>query len=474
MSRVITAPGQQASLWTAALDNHEPHEPTDLLELGSGDRLVVAVPHPDDESLAVGGLLQRLHSTGVQIVLVLATAGEAAYGASGDPALALGRIRIREFREAIAALGLDPVEVHQLDLPDGRLVEYEAALLEAFTRTLSAQPPGARGRTAVLAPWIRDPHPDHQAVGRAAGAAARRAGSVRWSYPVWMRHVLHPEDPEIPWPDLRRVALRSAERKRKGAAMGMYVSQLYGPTPEIGPVLPPYVVEHFTDGHELLIRPAPDDDEVGAHFEALYEGNADPWQVGSSWYEQRKRSILLACLPRLRYRRAWEPGCSLGHLTAELAQRCDRLVSSDISPRAVAVARELVGADNVTIDVAQTPVQVPDLDTGSCDLVVLSEFLYYLPDRARAATIELAAKLLEPGGHVVVAHWRGHPADAHCSGEQANADVVAALGSNPVHHVDEHFVLDVAAAGDLDVGSRAAEHGDRTDRVAPADAAERT
>jgi len=473
MSRVITAPGQRASLWTAALDALEPHEPTDLLELGSGDRLVVAVPHPDDETLAVGGLLQRLHSTGVQIVLILATAGEAAYGESGDRALALGRIRLREFREAIAALGLDPVEVHQLDLPDGRLDEYEAALLEAFTGTLSVQPPGARGRTAVLAPWTKDPHPDHQAVGRAAGAAARHAGSVRWSYPVWMRHVLHPEDPEIPWPDLRRVALCSAERMRKLAAIGLYPSQLKGPTVETGPVLPPYVVAHFTDGHELLIRPAPDDDEVGAHFEALYEGSADPWQVGSSWYEQRKRSILLASLPRLRYRSAWEPGCSLGHLTAELAQRCDRLLSSDISPRAVAGARHLVAADNVTIDVAQTPVQVPELGSGSCDLVVLSEFLYYLPDRARAATIELAGELLAPGGHVVVAHWRGHPADAHCSGEQANAEVVAAFGSSLVHHVDEHFVLDVAAAGDLDVEPRAAEHGDRADRVAPADGAER-
>lgn len=444
MSRVITAPGLPAAVWTAALAPHEAYEPSELLELGPGDRLVVAVPHPDDETLALGGILQRLRGAGVHVVLVLVTAGEAAYGQTGEVAAALGRIRIKEFHQAVGVLGLDPLEVHQLDLPDGMLDRHEAAVLEALIRTLTVDPLRAGGRRAVLAPWILDPHPDHQAVGRAAGIAARRVGSMRWSYPVWMRHGLRPDDPSIPWPDLRRVALSPTERERKRAAIETYVSQLDDPSPDVGPVLPPYVVEHFTDGHELLIRPAPSGDEVGTHFQALYEGSADPWQVGTSWYERRKRAVLLASLPREHYTCIWEPGCSLGHLSAELVLRCDRLVSSDISARAVLRARELIAAQHVTIEVAQTPAQAPDLEPGSCDLVVLSEFLYYLPEQARTATIQLAATLLAPGGHLVVAHWRGHPADAHCSGEQANAEVVTALGGSLAHHVDEHFVLDVA------------------------------
>ena len=444
MSRVVTAPGHRASTWTRALESLGAHEPADLLDLGSGDRLVVAVPHPDDETLAVGGTLQRLHIAGVRIVMVLVTAGEASYGDTGEPAAALGRIRIREFHEAMSALGLDGVEVHRLDLPDGMLADHEPAMAQALTEALCVDPIQGGGRVAVLAPWTKDPHPDHRAVGRAAGVAARRAGAVRWSYPVWMRHGLSPADPEIPWPEIRRVALGPTERESKRAAIEIYASQLDGLTPEIGPVLPPYVVEHFTDGHEMLIRPAPGDDEVGVHFEALYEGNADPWQAGPSWYERRKRSVLLASLPSERYRCAWEPGCSLGHLTAELSRRCDRLTASDISPRAIAGARHLVASEHVRIDVAQTPVQPPDLAPGSCDLVVLSEFLYYLPARTRAATIELAVKLLSPGGHLVTAHWRDHPADAHCSGEQANAEVVAALGSSLVHHLDEHFILDIS------------------------------
>lgn len=443
MTRVITAPGHPAPPWTSALEPLAAHEPAQLLELTSGDRLIVAVPHPDDETLAVGGILARLHGIGVHVVVVLMTAGEAAYGQSGEPAAALGRIRVREFHEAIGALGLESAELHVLDLPDGQLDEHESQMRTALSDLLRAEPLRTRRQTAVLAPWTRDPHPDHRAVGRAAGVAARRAGKLRWSYPVWMRHGLPPDDPEVPWPHIRRVSLDADERERKRAAIELYASQLDAPSPDVGAVLPPYVIEHFSDGNELLIRPAPGEDEAEAHFDALYEGNADPWQVGTSWYERRKRAILLASLPRRDYTCAWEPGAATGHLSAELAPRCARLVASDVSPRAIASARELVAGDRVSFAVAQTPAQPPDLEPGSCDLVVLSEFLYYLPDHARARTIELAGELLQPGGHLVVAHWRGHPADAHCSGEQANAEAAAALGQVLVHHMDEAFVLDI-------------------------------
>jgi hypothetical protein len=39
-----------------------------------------------------------------------------------------------------------------------------------------------------------------------------------------------------------------------------------------------------------------------AHFQQLYEQADDPWQVRQRWYEQRKRSLLLASLPAPRYR----------------------------------------------------------------------------------------------------------------------------------------------------------------------------
>jgi hypothetical protein len=62
-------------------------------------------------------------------------------------------------------------------------------------------------------------------------------------------------------------------------------------------------------------------------FEAIYAADPDPWQVESSWYERPKLAVLLACLPRERYRTGWEPGCGIGVATAALAHRVDRLVS---------------------------------------------------------------------------------------------------------------------------------------------------
>jgi hypothetical protein len=72
-----------------------------------------------------------------------------------------------------------------------------------------------------------------------------------------------------------------------------------------------------------------------AYFEQMYSGNVDPWEFESSGYEQRKYAVTVACLPRVRYRSAYEPGCSVGVLTELLASRCDRLLCSDIIPTAL-------------------------------------------------------------------------------------------------------------------------------------------
>ena len=77
--------------------------------------------HPDDESLACGGTLARLSDAGARVVLVCASSGQA--GSISDPALVpngdLGRVRVRELRDAAAVLGV--AEVIVLDHRDGDL-----------------------------------------------------------------------------------------------------------------------------------------------------------------------------------------------------------------------------------------------------------------------------------------------------------------------------------------------------------------
>ena len=42
----------------------------------------------------------------------------------------------------------------------------------------------------------------------------------------------------------------------------------------------------------------------------FYSKSPDPWGFRTSWYEQRKREIVVASLPRRRFGSCWELGCS--------------------------------------------------------------------------------------------------------------------------------------------------------------------
>ncbi|WP_336493121.1 SAM-dependent methyltransferase, partial [Methylobacterium nigriterrae] len=80
-------------------------------------------------------------------------------------------------------------------------------------------------------------------------------------------------------------------------------------------------LEHFRDWREVVSVSS-----VGDHFDELHTRSDDPWSVRTRWYERRKRAITMASLPRKRFTRALEIGCSIGELSAELADRCDRLL----------------------------------------------------------------------------------------------------------------------------------------------------
>jgi hypothetical protein len=51
------------------------------------------------------------------------------------------------------------------------------------------------------------------------------------------------------------------------------------------------------------------------YFDRMYADSQDPWDFAGRWYEQRKRALTMASLPRARFRRAFEPGCSIGQLS---------------------------------------------------------------------------------------------------------------------------------------------------------------
>ncbi|HEY3605029.1 MAG TPA: SAM-dependent methyltransferase [Sporichthyaceae bacterium] len=181
------------------------------------------------------------------------------------------------------------------------------------------------------------------------------------------------------------------------------------------------------------------------YFQRMYRADADPWGFRTRWYEQRKYALTLASLPRPRYGAAFEPGCSIGVLTAQLADRCDHLLAMDPVPGALEAARQTTGF-GVETRIGAIPADWP---TGSFDLIVLSEVGYYLEPRELPALATRIVGSLRPGGDLVAVHWRPNVADYPSTGDQVHA----ALADRPelarlVRHRESDFVLEVFRNGD--------------------------
>lgn len=160
-------------------------------------------------------------------------------------------------------------------------------------------------------------------------------------------------------------------------------------------------------------------------FEQKYAAEADPWAFATSRYERERYQTIVRALGGRRYKRAFEPGCSIGILTRDLADLCDRVEAIDISSSAVARAQErCFGLDNVKIAQGKLPDAVPP---GSFDLIVLSEIGYYF---APEALLEIACQLmarLTIKGVLLAVHWLGQSPDHQLTGDEVHT----LLGSIP-------------------------------------------
>jgi SAM-dependent methyltransferase len=195
----------------------------------------------------------------------------------------------------------------------------------------------------------------------------------------------------------------------------------------------------------------------GSYFDGLYAAADDPWSLRSRWYEQRKYAVTTAVLPRARYADALEVGCSVGELTAALADRCDRLVAWDVSATAVERARaRTAGLPGVRIEQRA----MPGDRLPPSDLLVLSEVLYYLGADDLAAVLAQLPDAVAPGGTLVAVHWRHPVADYPQTGDAVHAALRAALDWPRVAvHEEPDFLLDcwvAAPPGDVRAASVAA------------------
>lgn len=197
------------------------------------------------------------------------------------------------------------------------------------------------------------------------------------------------------------------------------------------------------------------------YFDELFRDSDDPWAFRERWYERRKRALTLAALPRERYESVFEPGCANGELSAELANRCERLLCCDTSARAVELARlRLAGLNHVEVLHARLPAQWPE---GRFDLIVLSEMGYYLDSDDLDLWIQRAVESLTFNGHLLACHWRPHIQGCSLSAERVHRTLSTSLPMQKLFtHHEPDFLLDLWSRD----GTSVAEQEDMLERPA--------
>lgn len=137
-------------------------------------KLMCVLAHPDDESLATGGILAKYAALGVQTYLVMATRGERGWfgRAADDPGPhALGRVREAELHAAAQVLGLH--EVIFLDYQDGELdrADHTMAIAKIVTELRRVRP----DVVVTFDPNGMYGHPDHIAISQLTTTAVMAA-----------------------------------------------------------------------------------------------------------------------------------------------------------------------------------------------------------------------------------------------------------------------------------------------------------
>lgn len=227
--RDITPSGHADSIWRPTIDALPRSSPRRLRETLTPavrrPRVLVVSAHPDDETLGGGRLLADWAMADVDVLAVVATAGEACFDAANHVEPGLAATRIKEWHAALEILGAQPIGC--LNLPDGDLQDHP--LTAALTELISTHRPDIIAGTHAA-----DPHPDHQAVGRAVAhvAAAHDLPAVGW--PVWLTYFADPPGPE----GLQVITCSAEAEQARSRAWESFTSQRLSITSGIAPVVP--------------------------------------------------------------------------------------------------------------------------------------------------------------------------------------------------------------------------------------------
>lgn len=247
-----------------------------VADLSQTQHLLVLSPHPDDESLACGGLIQQVLAAGGKVSIVWITSGdgfewdvvftERTARPGGKASLELGQRRMQEAKNAARVLGVAEENLYFLGYPDrgllNLLLEYYAIPYTSKLTGVNRVPyagtlmPGSEytgtnlerdfitvldktNPTLITCPSPRDAHPDHKATADLALRVLKERnelsklrfwivhGGLEWPLPKGLHRDLPLEPPPFGRGlDWQQVVLTAEQQQKKLEALRAHHSQM--------------------------------------------------------------------------------------------------------------------------------------------------------------------------------------------------------------------------------------------------------
>jgi N-acetyl-1-D-myo-inositol-2-amino-2-deoxy-alpha-D-glucopyranoside deacetylase len=212
---------QAASPWSAATAGEMP-------VLCAQTRLLVVAPHPDDETIATGLLIQRVRAAGGQVGILLLTRGdnnpwpqrwlERRVWINAADRQRWGRRRHAEMLQALQCLEVPVQALQSLGWPDmgvtdGLLQSSDAAVAELVAAFGQFRP------SLIAMPALGDRHPDHGS----AHVLVRLALATQSDPPQQLAYLVHGRAPDS---GVIEISGTAAQADRKRTALAAHRSQM--------------------------------------------------------------------------------------------------------------------------------------------------------------------------------------------------------------------------------------------------------
>lgn len=146
-------------------------------------------------------------------------------------------------------------------------------------------------------------------------------------------------------------------------------------------------------------------DSSRAYFDELAGRFGKDYVPGRSW-----KALAEALIKVLNYQVVADLGAGEGTLAQLLAQRAEKVIAVDLSPKMVEFGQDLAAQNGLAnLEYRIGDIEDPPIENATLDLAVLSQALHHAEHPQRA--LDAAFRILKPGGRLIVLDLLQHHFD---------------------------------------------------------------